>query len=231
MWEIIDTGDSDAEINMKFDASLLEGVREKPILHLYGWKEPSATYGLLVDVDKYLNISEVEKRGLKLAKRPTGGGIIFHEWDFAFSVFVPRSCKFYSDDPIQNYAFVNGIVAKVIHKFTNFELKTNFLMSSGNPRGRFCMASATKYDIMVGNKKVAGAAQRRGMNGFLHQGSIFLVQPEKEYLENILIPGTGVLEAIYANIFPLLGNEADRSLARDISTKLKELFIAEIENE
>jgi lipoate-protein ligase A len=70
------------------------------------------------------------------------------------------------------------------------------------------MAKPTKYDVMWEDKKIAGAAQRKTRKGFLHQGTIALVNPNREYLEQILLPGTKVREAMLAHTCPLLGKSA-----------------------
>jgi lipoate-protein ligase A len=51
----------------------------------------------------------------------------------------------------------------------------------------------------VGNRKVAGAAQRRKKQGFLHQGSIALILPTEGFLDEVLLPGTRVKEGMFAN--------------------------------
>src|SRR5579872_4776074 len=96
--EVLDTGVNEADVNMAIDAELLESLesRREPLLHLYEWKDRSATYGYFVKPEEYLDLAAVKRRGLNLARRPTGGGIIFHEWDLAFSVLVPEKSPFFS---------------------------------------------------------------------------------------------------------------------------------------
>ncbi len=77
-WEVRDTGIATAEENMRYDAALLEHLSSEkgPILHFYDWETPSATYGYFMQPERWLNMEEVKKRGLSLARRPTGGGIV-----------------------------------------------------------------------------------------------------------------------------------------------------------
>jgi lipoate-protein ligase A len=78
---------------MELDRALLldlEGERD-PVLHLYDWETDAATYGHFIDPGNFLNIEGVKKNRLDLAKRPTGGGIVFHNCDLAFSVLMPAS--------------------------------------------------------------------------------------------------------------------------------------------
>src|SRR5262245_13891861 len=99
-WDIIETSLAPASEIMDKDARLLEDLsaHRRPILHFYQWERDSATYGYFTNPGNYLNLSRAEKRGLALAKRPTGGGIVFHVWDLAFSVLVPANCTFFSNN-------------------------------------------------------------------------------------------------------------------------------------
>ena len=210
-WEIIDTGVQSAEENMRFDAELLEKAEDfsRPILHLYEWAGESATYGYFIDPAKLLNLEMAQQFSLHLARRPTGGGIVFHIWDMAFSVLVPAHCPEFSTNTLENYAFVNNAVLASVKEFLNGNpplFLTSDDFSSWDPNcSHFCMAKPTKYDVMWEGRKVAGAAQRKTKKGFLHQGTIALVMPPKEYLEQVLGAGTKVGEAMFAHTCPLLG--------------------------
>jgi lipoate---protein ligase len=217
-WEIIDTGIRSAEENMRFDAQLLEKAEtfSRPVLHFYEWATPSATHGYFTHPSELLSLENVQKLSLNLARRPTGGGIVFHIWDMAFSVLVSAHCPEFSRNTLENYAFVNAAVLASIKEFLNPEggLSTPLSLTPDDftpwdPNcSHFCMAKPTKYDVMWKGRKVAGAAQRKTRNGFLHQGTIALVMPPIDYLEQLLLPGTKVKEAMLAHTWPLLGGLA-----------------------
>lgn len=207
-WEIINTGVSSAEKNMQLDQKLLSELSSKEhcVLHLYDWERDSATYGYFTDPFKSLNKEKVQQ--LQLAKRSTGGGIIFHLWDYAFSLLVPKSHPSFSLNTLDNYAFINEIVAEAITNFTGGKVKTELLQAEPEPLNSactcFCMAKPTQYDIVVNGRKVGGGAQRRTRFGFLHQGTISLMQPDYNYLETILLSKAHVIEAMKQNTFALL---------------------------
>jgi lipoate-protein ligase A len=93
----------------------------------------------------------------------------------------------------------------------------------------FCMAKPTIYDVMLQGKKIAGAAQRRQKQGFLHQGSIALALPKLEFLQQALLPGTRVLEGMQAHTYSLLPpdwQKEDVEQARDsLKRLLKKVFV------
>ncbi len=89
------------------------------------------------------------------------------------------------------------------------------------------MAGPTKYDVVFGGRKIAGAAQRKCKQGFLHQGMISLQVPPQEYLETVLKPGTKVKEAILASTFPVLPEGSTSSDIEQARHKLKELIVAQ----
>lgn len=206
-WQVIDTGIDSAKKNMELDCRLLESLdgAEGPILHFYEWAAPSATYGHFIDPSKHLRMENVSQMGLELAKRPTGGGIIFHVTDFAFSLLMPARHPDFSQNTLENYAYVNGIVTRAIGAMIGGSGPSLLGKEElSHPSPNFCMANPTVFDVMVDGKKVGGAAQRRTRHGYLHQGSIFLAMPSEILLESLLWDKQ-VLEGMKANSHPLLG--------------------------
>lgn len=230
-WQVLDTGCSSAEENMRFDAELLDKAYSYsiPVLHFYEWKQDSATYGYFVQPSQFINMDQAFAKGLSLARRPTGGGIIFHIWDMAFSLLIPAHLPEYSINTLENYAFVNDAVLQAIQEFLQDAAPLSLVKEDGfalDPACQyFCMAKPTKYDVLLGGKKVAGAAQRKTKKGFLHQGSISLRLPPQEYLDEILLPGTSVGQAMQRVTCPLLDKDASASQTQTAKEKLK-LFLA-----
>ena len=232
-WKILDTGAAGAAENMALDQTLLEGLGEekRPILHFYDWKRESATYGYFTDPEKYLRPEEVKKRGLDLAKRSTGGGIVFHIWDLAFSVLVPAQCELFSKNTLENYRFVNQTVLKAAQEFLRLHkglsLRPQDSVALDGACRSFCMARPTKYDLMLKGKKVAGAAQRQTKLGFLHQGTIALILPDFNYLDDLLKEGKHVIAGMRQSTYPLLGEKATIKELPEGREELKQLLKTE----
>lgn len=233
MWQILESGIKSAEENMSLDAKLLESLKkdDDPILHLYGWKKKSATYGYFIKTEDYLNLDAARAHDLDLARRPTGGGIVFHTNDLAFSVLVPSDHPGYFENTLENYQFVNDRVIEAIKLLLE---ESNLTLLPGEPVPldssckNFCMAKPTIYDVMLGGKKIAGAAQRKRKQGFLHQGTISIAFPKKVFLQEVLKSDTKVFEAMQSNTYSILGEDWNMSdlteIRQNLQKQLKQVF-------
>ena len=215
---------------MDLDAKLLEQMRpnDAPLLHLYEWGEDCGTYGYFLKPENYLDLEKARKWDLSLARRPTGGGIVFHICDLAFSVLVPSGFALFSLNTLDNYNFINDKVKKAVKKFLHMPEDPSLLPSEPLPLDEssrsFCMAKPTIYDVMIKGKKIAGAAQRKQKQGYLHQGSIAIALPQENFLQDVLLPNTRVLDAMRLNTFSILGKDYTSSDLKEVRHKLRHLL-------
>lgn len=231
MWKLIKEKKLSAKQNMELDKKHLEQIKEKdaPLLHFYSWEKPSATYGV------FMKPQELFKRtdALDLAQRPTGGGVLFHLWDLAFSVIVPVGHPGYSTDILKNYKFVNDAVLDAVKRVLKEGVSASLLPVEPTALSAlskyFCFAKPTKYDVMIDGKKIAGAAQRWKKNGYLHQGSISIAAPSFDFLERILPVDAKLTEAMKLNTYYFLNApsqseflDAQESLKRHLTNALHE---------
>lgn len=238
--KVLDTKTSSAEKNMEIDGQLLEQLDPlgAPILHLYGWEDLSATYGYFIQPSEWFNLQKVAEKGVSLAKRPTGGGIIFHIWDLAFSFLMPSGHPAFSLNTLENYQFVNEVVLAVVKDFFSLSDSIEIIPDDFEPMGsgcnHFCMAKPTQYDVVYHGMKIAGAAQRRRKQGFLHQGTISLAFPDLELLEEILLSKEEVLQAMSLHSFSPLGKNCTKSqldeTRQELQKRLEEKFLEKLKS-
>lgn len=207
--KIKEAGPKSPQWNMDVDAAALQDVPE-PLLRFYEWESPSATYGYFVDPWEFLDPMGVEKAGLCLARRPTGGGIIFHGTDLAFSFILPPSHPFYALNSLHSYHAINRRVLAAIYKAGPLLELSNIYSCS---RGGFCMAKPTKYDLLLDGKKVGGAAQRKTKYGLLHQTSLCLALPELSWLQSLFLSKSSIPQEIFSTSIGL-GLELKESLKK-----------------
>ena len=211
--------------NMQLDAHHLSCMKQgdEPILHFYDWKRPSVTYGALAKPKDFLNFHALEKLGIDSAKRATGGGMIFHVYDLAFSLVVPASHPLYKDNVLDNYLWVNRIVQEAL------EVPSQLLevesISHKSPLSQFCMSKGTRYDLMLEDKKVYGAAQRRKKNAFLHQASVSLFEPDFDMLSNLFLEPGPIISAMKStSAYLFKGEKVNASLKINVHQNLKSIF-------
>jgi len=177
-----------AQENMDRDRELLKtvGQLKAPLLQFYHFSHPNAaTYGHFADPNKLL----LPDHGLDLGKRPTGGGLIFHTHDLAFSLLVPATHPLYGNSPLESYHNVHRLLIEALTPLLPEKAAPLSLLSEErSPSLPYCMAHATQFDLLQGDKKVGGAAQRRTNEGLLHQGSLFLHLPPLDWLEKLVPP-------------------------------------------
>jgi lipoate-protein ligase A len=233
-WQIIESGSLSPEAIMAKDAALLAQLDPTgpSLLHLYEWNVPCLTYGYFTDPAQDLNLEALERCELQKARRPTGGGIIFHLSDLAFSVLLPASHPRFSVNTLDNYAFINQKVAEVVASFTLQSVKPQLYHQESTCLNQkcwaFCMAKPTQYDLMLKGKKVGGAAQRRTKQGLLHQASLSLLPPPIDLLRQVLKNSDAVIEAMQQTSAYLLPHQtfendldaARRQLKKDLKRML-----------
>jgi len=230
MLQILDTGIDTAENHMRFDENLLERLTPSsdPILHLYQWKPIAATYGYFIKPQNHLDLENCEKIGLDLARRPTGGGIVFHIWDWAFSFLMPSGHPACSINTLENYRFVNEAVLSAVKDY--FKLSPELIREDAAALGpdckNFCMARPTQYDVVYQKMKIAGSAQRRRKQGYLHQGTISLAAPDGELLRQVLLSKEEVAGAMETFTFSRVG---DPSLLTKVRKDLEKLLADKLE--
>lgn len=214
-----------AQEHMDHDATLLHSLRsyDQPVLHCYEWLYPALSYGYFIDPLKHLCPKGVEREGYEIAKRPTGGGIVFHTCDLAFSLVLSSQDPLYSKNSLLSYSMINAVVAKAIAKFLGRDFSLLQSVDTDSSYKHFCMAYPTKYDVTWQGKKIGGAALRRSEKGLLYQGSICLTDLCSSVAKEILLEKEAI-EKMRASSYYLLGPGANREKIAAARCHLKELL-------
>lgn len=162
--------------NMDIDASLLKNasaLEGRPLVRFYDWDRPAVSIGYVQKPDI------VKDKKYEVVKRPTGGGVVYHDRDFTYTVVVPSTHWIARLDRIESYRVIHKAVVRAFAAFGLNGLLVDTEQPKTDRATMQCFITPTKYDVLCeirrgGTAKFAGSAQRRTRNGILHQGSIIL---------------------------------------------------------
>jgi len=152
---------------MAVDETLLERSEDLglPVLRFYGWSEAAATFGYSQ------HWAEVQAlTGLRpLIRRPTGGGVVHHDHDWTYSLVIPPGHPWYRLRAPESYSRLHAWVCAALRRGGLEAILAEQARRVGPGQ---CFVGAEEADVLVGEGKVAGAAQRRTRRGLLIQGSV-----------------------------------------------------------
>ena len=162
-----------AAMNMAIDEALLEHCA-CPSLSFYGWRGPSLSFGYF---GKFADIAR-ETKDCEFVRRWTGGGSVLHGQDLTYSLVTPASNPASGRGPPLIYAAIHSAIRQALWADG---LETELATTAGPTISDACFANPVRDDLIFRGHKIAGAAQRRTRDGFLHQGSIQLPDLSKAF--------------------------------------------------
>ena len=174
-WSLIESGHRNAYDNMAIDEAVF-GVSMRccepaPVLRFYGW-EPSAISIGYFQPARELDGEREARAGIDLVRRATGGSAILHKDELTYCLCI------------ESLGLAGRRATEMLYIATHKALMRAFGSLGAPVRMRgddatpaaesspFCFAKPTKFDIMVGDRKLVGSAQRRRGRLLLQHGSI-----------------------------------------------------------
>jgi lipoate-protein ligase A len=165
---------------MRVDRALLEWAEECPdnvtAVRFYRWSVPTISLGRNQKLQGAINPDYCRQEAVPIVLRPTGGRAVFHHKEVTYSL-VSNDPGFF---PLQNISETYRLIATALQ--TGLEqLGVSIRLAKGAPNSDSsaqggvktpCFASPSRYELLSGDLKVVGSAQRRLRRSFLQHGSI-----------------------------------------------------------
>jgi lipoate-protein ligase A len=199
-WLFLDSGAGDPAWNMAMDEALLEAAPDlsAPVLRLYGWTEPAATFGYS---QRYEDLAKATLLR-PLIRRPTGGGLVPHDADWTYSLVFPPGHFWYGWRAEESYRRVHEWVRDSLARLG---VGTELAPCCRKEIPGQCFFGAEKHDVLWHGRKIAGAAQRRPKSGLLIQGSVLpppLGLSRRAWHEAMLATGAEILGGPWQSLVP-----------------------------
>lgn len=180
--------------NMGTDLKLFHDFEKDIIpstLRIYSWKPKCISLGYAQRIEKLIDEKRVKELGWDVVKRPTGGGIVFHnEAEVTYSLVTEIDNPLLPDGLISSYIRLSEAVVLGLKKIKvkaeisqqkaesgkplDFSRQSSGQVARGKQKAALCFSYPAEYEIVVNGKKIVGSAQKRGKRALLQQGSIFV---------------------------------------------------------
>ena len=176
-WRCIESGFEQGSLNMAIDEMLLSAcIRDEigyPILRFFGFRPGCVTFGISQRFSESETLKGLESMGKEIVRRPTGGGIVVHDYDLCYSLITPvRLHPDFSSTEISYEAIHQAVYAGFRHEGIDVTFAESGKQSE--LADAVCSKDVVKCDLLYKEHKIAGGAQRRRDGYFLHQGFISL---------------------------------------------------------
>jgi lipoyl(octanoyl) transferase len=175
-FRLIRSGPQGASLNMELDEIIFRRYLADGVgtLRLYRWEKPSFTYGFRQAPESLLDLAACGTDGVEVAKRITGGGILFHDDEITYSFVCAKSDI---GEPKRLLVDYRNICRFLVNFYESLGLRPGFAQEQPDFKYRsapheICSASHEKYDIVVSGKKIGGNAQKRNRQAIFQHGSI-----------------------------------------------------------
>jgi len=193
---------------MEIDLFLLKRFEEQAsdsTIRIYSWRPKCVSVGYSQSIEEEIDLKKAKSLGWDIVKRPTGGGIVFHnEAEVTYSLVTAIDNPILPKGLIPSYkkiseAIVLGLKELGVAAEISSPRPSTHFVRSGHPspsemeRGikgvrSLCFSYPAEYEIVVDKKKIVGSAQKRGRKALLQQGSIFVQRTEASALTMLKKP-------------------------------------------
>jgi lipoate-protein ligase A len=166
----------DGPTNMARDEHLLYSEEHRPAaIRIYAWSPPTISLGCFQRYSQIAQLPE-ELRGIAVVRRPTGGGAILHDREVTYCLVLDDSLTVARQPPIALYRLVHEAWRDALGRDGQLsEIAPDSLPFPSPRRGPFfCFQKPGRTDLMVGEAKLLGSAQRRIRGHVLQHGSLLL---------------------------------------------------------
>ena len=200
-------------------------IEAVPCVRIYRWREPTLSLGYFqtyADREKH-----VASRHCACVRRLTGGGAILHDNEITYSIVLPVGHRLAADRD-ELYRAVHGCLIEALANFgATARLCEGGRSETADTEPFLCFQRRSPGDVMLGEHKICGSAQRRRSGAVLQHGSLLWraspAAPELSGVDELAarqIPQDSMLECWLNGVARRLGfawrrDELDESEARE----------------
>lgn len=205
-WRTIFTPPAPGVANMALDEALMEraGASGEWIFRVYGWSEPTVSFGRNQAAARHYDPALIERRGFGVVRRPTGGRAILHLREITYSVAGPVDG---AGDLHESYRLINRLLVTGLSSLGIPVGMAESRVEAMQPGPIPCFDHPSSGELVSGGRKLVGSAQWRSEQALLQHGSILIDDDQSELTALLRVPLDDPPPA--ATLRDLLGREPD----------------------
>jgi lipoate-protein ligase A len=162
--------------HMAVDEALLETAAESglPTLRFYTWSEPTLSLGYF---QRYADREQHgASRNCAVVRRQTGGGAIVHDRELTYSLAIGALNRSTAEAQRLYDSIHTALVDVLAMRGVEARLCTIEASADTQASPFLCFERRSPGDVLLGESKICGSAQRRLRSGILQHGSCLLTR-------------------------------------------------------
>ncbi|HKP96393.1 MAG TPA: lipoate--protein ligase family protein [Fibrobacteria bacterium] len=174
---------------MAIDETLLaevEAGRSPPTLRVYGWSPACISLGHSQRAEDELDLERVRALGYDVVVRPTGGRAVLHIGELTYSLIASPDSEPWCATQALSYRTISQAVAQAlaaegfgVSLDRGYPVEKPLALRAMTP----CFSSTARSEVVWGDRKVVGSAQRRLRGAFLQHGSILVSKAHRNVVD------------------------------------------------
>ena len=176
-------------MNMAIDEAILaevESGRSPPTLRVYGWSPACISLGHFQRAEQELDLERVRALGYEVVNRPTGGRAVLHIDELTYSLIASPESEPWCATQALSYRTISQAVARALAE-EGFGVSLDRCYPVEKPQDLRamtpCFSSTARSEVVWGDRKLVGSAQRRVRGAFLQHGSILVSKAHRTMVD------------------------------------------------
>jgi len=171
---------------MALDRVLTDIPPEKPLLRFYTWNPWTLSLGFHQQIDPEL-MQRAREAGVPVVRRDTGGRAVYHAQELTYSFLVAVTDPLAAEGLLPLYHRINSALLRGFADHgvagTQASDPVDLLQHYRSRESDICFSTSVQSEIVYGNRKLVGSAQRRFQHTVLQHGSILLGPAHERIVE------------------------------------------------
>ena len=195
-WRLLPCRVLRAAENMAVDEAVFRLNRREalpPTLRFFGWQPPAVSLGYFQKTSREIDVETCRREGIDIVRRPTGGKAVLHEHELTYSLVAAMEHPLFTGDILETYRIISACIVEALERLgLTPEMVSEGRSAAGTPLEAYCFAAPSKYELLVGGRKICGSAQVRAGGAFLQHGSLLIDIDPARAAAVMRVPAAGI---------------------------------------